>query len=312
MSKLNYKGYIYKIENSVNGHLYIGKTNNPRRRWNEHIREHSTCTILKKAFKKYGIKNFKMTILLEIKASSIENLNTMLNALESLYIKKYNTLKNGYNATSGGEGICNYKMSETTKRKISNALKGRILSEERRKQCSLANKGKHPSKEVCEKIRLALLNRDKSIYKKIGLKLRGRKRDKDIIAKGAIKRRKPVLQYTLDGKFIQEYEGSSFIPNMSSTNIVLCCKGKTNSAYGYIWRYKNNNFPIDLNAPTHQSNKQVVQYTLDNQYIATFKSIAQASRQTGIYASAISNCLNKKSKSAGKFKWIFKEGGIYE
>lgn len=312
MSKLNYTGYIYKIENLINNHLYIGKTNNPRRRWNEHIREHSTCSILKKAFRKYGINNFRMVILLEIKASSIENLNTILNALEPLYIKKYNTFKNGYNATSGGEGICNYKMSEITKRKISNALKGRILSEERRKQCGLANKGKHHSKEVCERIRLALLNRDKSIYEKIGLKLRGRKRDKDIIAKGAIKRRKPILQYTLDGKFIQEYAGSSFISNMNNANIISCCKGKISSAYGYIWRYKNNNFPIDLSTPTHQSNKQVIQYTLDNQYITTFKSIAQASRQTGICASAISNCLNKKSKSAGNFKWIFKERSNYE
>ena len=186
--------YIYSIyPKDGTKEIYIGKTNNPRRRWNEHIREHSTCSILKKAFRKYGINNFKMVILLEIKASSIENLNTILNALEPLYIKKYNTFKNGYNATSGGEGICNYKMSETTKRKISKALKGRILSEERRKQCGLANKGRHHSKEVCERIRLASLNRDKSIYEKIGLKLRGRKRDKDIIAKGAIKRRKPIL-----------------------------------------------------------------------------------------------------------------------
>lgn len=73
MSKLNYTGYIYKIENLINNHSYIGKTNNPRRRWNEHIREHSTCSILKKAFRKYGINNFKMVILLEIKASSISN-----------------------------------------------------------------------------------------------------------------------------------------------------------------------------------------------------------------------------------------------
>lgn len=32
--------YIYKIENNINGKIYIGKTlNTPEQRWKEHVRD---------------------------------------------------------------------------------------------------------------------------------------------------------------------------------------------------------------------------------------------------------------------------------
>ena len=59
-----YHGYIYKITNKINGHSYIGKTNNLDRRWHEHKSGNGGTAILDKAFKKYGINNFKF--LMEI------------------------------------------------------------------------------------------------------------------------------------------------------------------------------------------------------------------------------------------------------
>lgn len=57
------------------------------------------------------------------------------------------------------------------------------------------------------------------------------------------KKSKPVLQYTLDGRFIAEYPSvseASRQTGISTTNICKCCKGKHKTAGGYIWRYVDN------------------------------------------------------------------------
>ena len=54
---------------------------------------------------------------------------------------------------------------------------------------------------------------------------------------------KTVLQYDLSGNFIREYESQKQAKEknniyLTSGLIGLCCKNKRKSAYGYIWRYK--------------------------------------------------------------------------
>lgn len=55
---------------------------------------------------------------------------------------------------------------------------------------------------------------------------------------------KPVLQYTLDNRFVAEYVSTCEAgrqTNIYQGSIVNCCKNKKRhkSAGGYIWRYKN-------------------------------------------------------------------------
>lgn len=50
---------------------------------------------------------------------------------------------------------------------------------------------------------------------------------------------KPILQYDLDGNFIREWECTSDVGNEVQSNIRHCLKGRTNSAYGFKWVYKN-------------------------------------------------------------------------
>lgn len=57
----------------------------------------------------------------------------------------------------------------------------------------------------------------------------------------------------------------------------------------------------------HHSAKAVVQYTLDDKYINEFDSIAEASDDTGIKRTCIHNCLGGLSKSAGGYRWKYKE-----
>ena len=52
---------------------------------------------------------------------------------------------------------------------------------------------------------------------------------------------KKVVQYSLDGVFIKEWDGSKqaakSLGKTSSSHIVDCLSGRKRSAYGYVWRY---------------------------------------------------------------------------
>lgn len=131
--------YCYEIKNLVNGKRYFGITNNPKQRWDEHRRTKSS--ILCHAFKKYDIKNFRFTIIC---AGSLEYIKD----LEIRAIAYFNTqVPSGYNITSGGDGVWDYRHSKETRKKISQANRGR--------KCPMT--GKHHTVEAIEKIRAAAL-----------------------------------------------------------------------------------------------------------------------------------------------------------
>lgn len=53
-------------------------------------------------------------------------------------------------------------------------------------------------------------------------------------------KRKKVIQYTLDGKFIKEYCSANEASRQTGilcTNICRCCRGERNKAGGYKWNY---------------------------------------------------------------------------
>ena len=49
---------------------------------------------------------------------------------------------------------------------------------------------------------------------------------------------KPILQFTLDGEFVREWECASDVSREASGHICDCLKGRYKTAYGYIWKYK--------------------------------------------------------------------------
>lgn len=50
---------------------------------------------------------------------------------------------------------------------------------------------------------------------------------------------KPILQFDLDGNFIREWECAADVGSEVNKGINNCLRGKTKSAYGYRWFYKN-------------------------------------------------------------------------
>lgn len=100
------KIYIYSFINKINGHRYIGKTNNMERRKREHRSMAYNPKIIGtdrdylwfKKIRQYGWENFDHEIL------EIANENNWKER-EQYWIKYYNTFDGvGYNTTPGGDG----------------------------------------------------------------------------------------------------------------------------------------------------------------------------------------------------------------
>ena len=52
------------------------------------------------------------------------------------------------------------------------------------------------------------------------------------------RRKKPILQFTLDGKFVREWPSATDVGIEVRSNIYTCLKGRAKSSYGFIWKYK--------------------------------------------------------------------------
>ena len=56
----------------------------------------------------------------------------------------------------------------------------------------------------------------------------------------------------------------------------------------------------------HQSSKNILKYTKTNLFLKEYSSLAEASKDTNTLSTSITNCLTKRSKSAGGFIWLYK------
>ncbi len=147
---------IYKATNKINGKCYIGQT---RHSIEYRKRRHLSCarkgvkTNFYKAIRKYGEDNFEWEIICST------NDKQKLNELETFYITKYDSIKNGYNMIDGGDNnIMDIESVKTkhdkvmrsseVRKKISNTMKNKIangefFTPEHRKKLSEKAKGNH-------------------------------------------------------------------------------------------------------------------------------------------------------------------------
>lgn len=150
----NRRGIIYKAVNQINGKCYIGKTvdslKERQRCHHREINKNKLNTHFVRALKKYGKEKFEWFIIGYID----KDINNKLSELEIYYIKKYNSIKNGYNMTEGGEGIMGYhffcKKSEEEILEYKNKLSK--IHKKRLKKNGHHNKGKKWTEEHKRKI----------------------------------------------------------------------------------------------------------------------------------------------------------------
>jgi group I intron endonuclease len=164
------RDYVVYVHRSPSGKCYVGITKHYARRCLAHQHESNRCRLFARVVKKYGWENIEHIIL--------ESGLTLKEAKEKeqYYIEYYNSFApHGYNLTTGGEG---YTVSDETRQKQSNSLKGhkhtdetrQIMtqsnknkgskrSEEFKKMISQINKGRNPSRE--QKVKASESNKGK-------------------------------------------------------------------------------------------------------------------------------------------------------
>lgn len=139
---------IYKIENKINGKIYIGQTKQKiGKRIYDHIRKNKSY--LGNALRKNGIKSFSVSII------DFANTREWLCDKEIFWINFYDCRwPKGYNLTKGGDGgdCCSgIPKSEEHKEKLRISNTGQIRSLETRINISNSKKGKKRSAESIEK-----------------------------------------------------------------------------------------------------------------------------------------------------------------
>ena len=93
---------IYKIENRINGKVYIGESLDIHKRWELHISELSSNTHhnykLQEDWNKYGQDNFEFTVIVTLDDNIKKLVDRHITLIyENIYIRKFNSINEGYN-----------------------------------------------------------------------------------------------------------------------------------------------------------------------------------------------------------------------
>ena len=223
---------VYMHINKINGKMYVGITKRkPEVRWKNGT-NYKNCIAFNNAIEKYGWDNFEHVIfasnLTEDEACNIERL--LIEKLE-LQNSKY-----GYNISNGGKKAF---ISEATKKKIGDALRGKTISLEIRKIYSEAHKGRKCSPEQIEKIRKA----------HTGMKYQHHKTPEElheIYSKALKEYYKTHKREPHDEKKVLCVETNTVYSSIEAaakelsivrSSISECASGKRKSAGGYHWQF---------------------------------------------------------------------------
>lgn len=128
--------------------------------------------------------------------------------------------------------------------------------------------------------------------------------------------------YNLEGVFVKSFktglEAMGYVGATSSSSILCCAKGGDNvTAYGYIWRYKGDDFYVhgDIfnDRYLERSLVRVVnRYTKDGKFIESYSSCMEVERMTGIINTSISRvCTGKQHSTADDSVWRY-EGDSFD
>lgn len=261
------KGIIYKYT-SPSGKVYIGQTLNEERRKKEFLdlRIFYSGTRLENARQKYGPENFKYEILESKDYETIEEALNDLNSLESYYIGLYDSFKNGYNMTYGGEGVRGIVFDEKTRKKISeklkeyfktntNPFKNRHHTEETKQKLREIAKGRESpfkGKKWSEEQRKKISERAKlNVGEKNGFF--GKKHTEKTKKAISDANSKPVIQIDIKtNQIIKRFKsakeaGESLNKPRGNAEILKVCSKYVSpsgrhykTAFGYKWEYDNN------------------------------------------------------------------------
>lgn len=149
---------IYVLKNKITGKVYVGQTEDFSKRQKQHRNRlqqegyRSYCKLYP-AVKKYGLSNFEFVLIEQCEKSR-------LNDRERYWISQFDSFRNGYNATEGGNASISYwtgkKRAAETNEKIRSALTGRKTPKHIREKMRLSRMGIAPIRAIEAKKRPVL------------------------------------------------------------------------------------------------------------------------------------------------------------
>ena len=116
---------------------------------------------------------------------------------------------------------------------------------------------------------------------------------------------KKVYQYTYEGNLVDEFENLESAANAVNANkssISSACLNINRTCKGYYWSYSYTDPFIPLK---DKRRKKVIQMSLDGVLIDEYKSVAEASRITGVSKTCISRVCRDERKQSGGFVWEY-------
>lgn len=285
---------VYKIQNKLNGLVYIGKTTvKALRRWANHLTTaKSSTTHIGRSLNKYGKDAFTFEVI------DIAENELSLSSKESFYISYYNSLSpNGYNLTTGGEGST---LSEETKEKLSFShakLRGKDRSE--RMEFKII-KERFPAL-YDEMVRL---NRSEPQLGRISW-MKGKKHSHTTLQKmkeNADHSTPYVVQVTRnDGVVFPSIKLAAEASGTNKPNIVAQIKGDRRVCNGFQFQYGKVSAWVvpDL---VHGKSKAVIR---DDGVI--FDSITKAAKESNVLQGNVTKVLLGKRKTTGGYSFKYYE-----
>ena len=279
---------IYKFTNKITGLSYIGQSIQLSNRYEKHLIEAKSDRRQSKwykALREFGIENFDYNIIEECQPAE-------LNMREIYWIAYYDSYKNGYNSTPGGQE------KYYDPQPIYDAW----------------DEGLAPL-EIAQKLGIGTSCiyynlKDYKNYNKHEAKIRGGRlayetqmRNNNINPINNY-----IYQYDLDGNFIKEWNSCKEIQRALKYNASLigkCVNGKRLSAYNFQWKnYYKESIPPYLNK--RGKPRPVIQYDDNWKEIAKYKTIKEASDKTHTDESLIRRVCKNGNKASG-YHWKYED-----
>jgi len=300
-------GTIYKIENLVNGKVYIGQTAREySTRMYEHeykLRNNAHYNIaLQNAWNKYGKNNFTFEIIVRCSINKIDE-------LEQKHIKYYVVQRKAYNISPGGNKI--KKLSESTKQKIGKqSMRPVILLNTGEVFVSLKDASEKRNvlstgiTDCCRRNRGhagRLPNGDWMVWR---YKDEYDENEKVSFKKHTDNNKKEVICINTNEIFISGKEAGDKY-GINPKNITSCCRDERKSCISIdgsrlqFSYYEENKQYNQLKLDTlHTENKAIICKNTNE----TFGSIYQASKKYSIDVRRLSNCCKGRYTYAGSLK----------
>lgn len=129
---------------------------------------------------------------------------------------------------------------------------------------------------------------------------------------GRLRRNERVVAYNKNGMLFKVYKNTkeaSRSLKKSDRVISKCIRGEIETAYSYFFRkYDVNEIPESIEVRQRKKKtipKRVVSFSLDGQYVKTYKSINEAGRVLHKDTKLIRDCLKGKYQQAYGYRWRY-------